>query len=91
MILDELKRVNQTWAKDNQPALIEAYISALGNDSEHYKIKLKNGAIALNVFGPTGLSVGDSVTVAVYPGKAKRYVILAKSYKSSDSVTTVSV
>lgn len=91
MILDELKKVSQTWAKDNQPALIEAYVSGLGNDTEHYKIKLKNRAVASNVFGPTGLSVGESVTVAVYPGKAKRYVILAKSYRSTDSVTTVSV
>lgn len=91
MILDELKKVSRVWARDNQPALIEVYISALGNDAEHYKIKLKNGAVVTNVFGPSGLSVGNSVTAAIYPGRAKRYVILAKSYRSSDSATRVVV
>ena len=88
MILKELNKLNKKQ-QSAQSSLTEANITALGKSAEYYDIQFRNTSKAKNVYGPTGLRVGDSVTVAVYPGKTKRYVILAKSYKTTKDVTTV--
>lgn len=92
MILDELTRTNDRWAQNTQPQVVEATVSALGGSSTSYAIKFKNGAVSANVSGPSGLSVGNAVVVAGYPGKAKKHVILQKtSGGSAQTITTVQV
>ena len=92
MILNELMRTNNKWAADSQPAITEANVSALGNSSETYTIRFKNGNQVNNVSGPSGLSVGAAVAVANYPGKAKKYVILQKTSGSGlQTPTTIQV
>ena len=92
MILKELLKTNDRWATGSQPNITVANISALGNSSESYTIRFKNGNKVNNVSGPSGLSIGNAVTVANYPGKAKKYVILQKTSGSGLSTpTTVQV
>jgi len=91
-ILDQLTRTNDRWAQNSQPQIVEATISALGGSDTSYAIEFKNGAKATNVSGPSGLSVGNAVVVAAYPGKAKKHVILQKtSGGSAQTITTVEV
>jgi len=78
MILNELFKTNNRWAQNSQPQIIEATIIALGNTSTTYTLRFGNGVESANVDGPSGLSVGNAVSVASYPGKAKKYVILQK-------------
>ena len=88
-MINDLNKITQRWARDNQPDLEEATIIALGSTSENYSIQFRNTSRALNVIGPTGLKVGDSVIVASYSGKVKRKVILGKSYKASTTATVI--
>ena len=90
-LLNEFNKVNQSWAKDSQPVIVEANITGLGKSAEYYTIKFRNSAKATNVYGPTGLKVGDSVAIAMYPGKTKKNVILGRSYRSSGTIKTVTV
>jgi len=91
-ILDEFTKTNNRWAQNSQPQIVEATISALGGSDTAYAIEFKNGAKATNVSGPSGLSVGNAVVVAGYPGKAKKHVILQKTAGGSEqSITVVSV
>ena len=78
-ILDALNKTSDKWASDSQPGMAEANVTALGGSNSTYSIRFKNGNTVTNVSGPTGLSVGNSVTVANYPGKAKKFVILQKA------------
>jgi len=89
MILKELLKTNDKWAQGSQPNIAIANISALGNSSESYTIRFKNGSQASNVSGPSGLSIGNAVTVANYPGKTKKYVILQKTSGSGIQSPTV--
>ena len=92
MILNELNKVNRQWANNAQPSIAEANITALGSSSGTYTVSFKNGAKSVNISGPTGLSVGNAVIVANYPGKTKRYMILQKAQGGSiQAITTVRV
>ena len=91
-ILNELNRANDKWAQDSQPGIVEANITALGSTSDTYTVSFKNGKKSVNISGPTGLSVGNAVIVANYPGKAKKFVILQKAKGGgTQTITTVSV
>jgi hypothetical protein len=92
MILDELNKASDKWAMGSQPGIAVANVQALGASSESYTIQFKNGNKVSNVSGPSGLSVGNAVTVANYPGKTKKYAILQKTSGSGiQSPTVVSV
>ena len=88
-MINDLNKITQKWVRDNQANVTEANIVALGKTSEHYSIQFRNTSRALNVIGPAGLKVGDSVVVATYSGKVKRNVILGKSYKASTTATII--
>ena len=88
MILDELTKITDFWAKTSQPKLMEANIAALGRTDTSYKIRLKNGAEISNVKGPTGLSVGKAVVLGSYPGKTKLWFILQEAAGGSDQTPT---
>ena len=92
MILNELNKATQQWAQNAQPSIAEANITALGSSSGTYTVSFKNGAKSVNISGPTGLSIGNAVIVANYPGKTKKYVILQKAKGGgTQTITTVSV
>ena len=92
MILNELNKTTTKWSKDAQPGIMEANITALGSSSDTYTVSFKNGGRASNISGPTGMSIGNAVIVANYPGKAKKYVILQKAKGGkAQTVITVSV
>lgn len=88
-LLDQLTRTNDRWAQSSQPQIVEATIWALGGSDTSYTIEFKNSAKATNVSGPSGLSVGNAVVVATYPGKAKKHVILQKTAGGSEQTITV--
>jgi len=92
-LLQTLNQASDKWSRSNQPSMMEATISSLGNSSATYTIQFKNGARASNVSGPTGLSAGNAVVVASYPGKTKKFAILqqASGGSVSSSITTVQV
>lgn len=89
MILNELTKMNNRWAQDTQPQVVEATVSALGGSDTSYAIRFKNGSTAANVSGPSGLSVGNAVVVAGYPGKTKKHVILQRASGGSEQTITV--
>jgi len=92
MILNELNKTTARWSRDTQAGVIEANITALGSSIDTYTVSFKNGGKAANISGPTGMSIGNAVIVANYPGKAKKYVILQKSKGGgTQTITTVSV
>ena len=92
MLLDELTKTNNRWAETTQPQVVEATVSALGGSGTTYTVEFKNGARATNISGPSGLSVGNAVVVAAYPGKARKHVILQKtSGGSAQTITEVQV
>jgi hypothetical protein len=92
MILNELLRTNDRWAANAQPNIMMASVSALGNSDETYTVRFTNGSRASNISGPAGLSIGDAVTVASYPGRAKQYVVLQKTSGSGlRTPTTIQV
>ena len=92
MILDALNSINDKRNGDTQPQIINANIQALGSSSTRYAIQRKPGGVLSNISGPSGLNIGESVVVSVYPGKTKKYVILGKAGgATSQSVTTVRV
>jgi hypothetical protein len=92
MILTELNKVSNRWAQDAQLGIVEANVTALGSTSDTYTVSFKNGGKTANISGPTGLSVGNAVIVAHYPGKAKKFVILQKAKGGgTQTITTVSV
>ena len=56
-----------------------------------YKIKLRNGAIATGVTGPSGLQVNDPVVIATYPNQRKKYVIVGKGAKVTGAIKEIRV
>jgi hypothetical protein len=78
-LLTELNKAQNRWAGTTQPQMIEANITALGSTSTSYTVTLKNGSKISNIEGPSGLSVGNAVVLASYPGANRRHVILGKS------------
>lgn len=84
-LLDILKKPGDTQAMAE-----EANISAF-EASGRYTVKLRNGNLVSNIPGPSGLKVGASVTVLAYPGRTKRYMIVAESYRNVKTAIEVSV
>ena len=79
-------------AKDRRRAgssITEANIEALGSEAGRFKIKLRDGSIINEVMGPVYLTVGQSVTVAVHPGKVGKYVIVGLGYGNTGTITEV--
>lgn len=65
---------------------------AFGSSSLAYTIEFKNGARVTNVSGPSGLSVGNSVVVASYPGKIKKFsIVQTTSGGGVGTITSVQV
>ena len=89
-LLNQLKKLNKQGVNEHSPAPVEGVILRAGSNNT-YDIKFRNGATALTVAGPVGLSIGASVLVTIYPGKQKRYVITGQGYRNIDSVTVVEV
>lgn len=89
-LFNELQKLNRKTINEHSPAPVEAIILRAGA-VDTYDIKFRNGGIAYFVAGPSGLSAGDSVSVLVYPGKQKRYVVTGKSYRNISSITVVEV
>lgn len=88
----QIEVLSRRETKDSTASLKEATISAQGNATDRYTIELRNGARASNVPGPSGYSIGDSVTVASYPpGRSPRFVIIARSYQGTGEIETVIV
>ena len=85
----ELDRLSRKTLRENASSIVEANIVGLGSDGTKYKIKLRNGTIINDVLGNSGLSVGTSVSVGVYPGKLHRYVILGSGYKSTGIIKEI--
>jgi len=90
-MINELKKMNQRWAKDNQPIIAEVNVASLGKTDEHYNVQFKNGAKTTNVFGPTGLKVNESAIMLIYPGRTKQSVIIGRSYNAFGTMVTLPV
>lgn len=91
MIADELRKLNNHWAKTTQPKIQEASVLSQGGDANSYNLQLKSGAKIPNVYGPVGISTGKSVAVSTYPGTSKCYIILGESYSAPGAATVITV
>ena len=67
------------WTGKTQPGLLEANVVGLGRSTSSYIVAFKNGGRSYEVTGPEGLKVGNAVSIGVYPGSAKKYMILQKA------------
>lgn len=83
------KEIERIKGQSKSSMIMEVNIEGIGSSSNRYKVKLRNGTIITEVLGDEGFRVGESVTVAMYPGKVNRYVILGKGYKSTGAITEV--
>lgn len=81
-MFNTLKRISKKTAAEGGKTF-EANITALGASSTLYNITTKTGGVIANVPGPSGYSIGDTVTVIEYTGGGKRYVIVGKGSRTT--------
>lgn len=69
----------------------EANIIAIGSASDKYSIKFRDGSVATNVIGSTGMTIGSSVLVRKGKGRISNFTILSKSYGTVGTIKTINV